>query len=112
MAGVKTLEIADAKGPLAAYARKLRRHLLIVTRHGRPMMALVPLENVDLETLSLSSNPDFIALIESSRARYPSGTGISLEVVRRRLALDRPQRAKRAGRSRRSASAKRRVTKR
>ena len=105
---MKTLEIADATGPLATYARKLRRRPLIVTRRGRPMVALVPLENVDLETLSLSSNPDFIALIESSRARYPAGTGIPLEVVRRRLGLDHPRRAKK-GHSRRSASAKRRV---
>ncbi len=109
---MKTLEIADATGPLATYARKLRRRPLIVTRRGRPMMALVPLENVDLETLSLSSNPDFIALIESSRARYPPGTGIPLEVVRRRLGLDHLPPAKKAGRSRRSASAKRRVARR
>ena len=76
------------------------------------MMALVPLENVDLETLSLSTNPDFIALIESSRARYPAGTGIPIEVVRRRLGLDHLPRAKKAGRSRRSATPKRRVGRR
>jgi hypothetical protein len=109
---MRALEIADATGPLATYARKLRRRPLIVTRRGRPMMALVPLENVDLETLSLSSNPDFIALIESSRARHPAGTGIPLEVVRQRLGLDRPRRAKKAGRSRRSSSPKRRVARR
>jgi len=109
---MKTLEIADATGALATYARKLRRRPLIVTRRGRPMMALVPLENVDLETLSLSSNPDFIALIESSRARYPPGTGIPLEIVRRRLGVGGPPRAKKGTRSRRSTSAKRRVARR
>ena len=109
---MKTLEIADATGPLATYARKLRRRPLIVTRRGRPMMALVPLENVDLETLSFSSNPDFIALIESSRARHPPGTGIPLEVVRRRTGLDHPGRAKKSTRSRPSASAKRRAARR
>jgi hypothetical protein len=67
---------------------------------------------VDHETLSLGSNPDFIALIESSRARHPPGTGIPIEVVRRRLGLDHPPRPKKAGRSRRSASAKRRVARR
>ena len=106
---MKTLEIADATGPLATYARKLRRRPLIVTRRGRPMMALVPLENVDLETLSLGSDPDFIALIESSRRRTPAGTGIPIEAVRRGLGVGRSPRAKKAGRSRRSASAKRRV---
>ena len=109
---MKTLEIADATGPLSTYARKLRRRPLIVTRRGRPMMALVPLQNVDLETLSLSSNPDFIALIESSRAHHPPGTGIPLEVVRRRLGLDHPRREKKARRSHRTASAKRRVARR
>jgi len=109
---MRTLEIADATGPLATYARKLRRRPLIVTRRGRPMMALVPLENVDLETLSLSSNPDFIALIESSRVRYPSGTGIPFEIVRRRMGLDHSSRAKKSARSRRLASAKRRNARR
>jgi len=109
---MKTLEIADATGPLATYARKLGRRPLIVTRRGRPMMALVPLENVDLETLSLSTNPDFIALIESSRARYPAGSGIPMEVVRRRMGIDHPGRARKSTRSRRSASAKRRAARR
>lgn len=109
---MRTLEIAEATDQLASYARKLRRRPLIVTRGGRPMMALVPLENVDLETLSLSTNPDFIALIESSRARYPAGTGIPIEAVRRRFGLDHPPRAKKAGRSRRSAAPKRRVARR
>ena len=109
---MRTLEIADATGPLATYARKLRRRPLIVTSRGRPMVALVPLENVDLETLSLSSNPDFIALIQSSRARYPAGTGIPLAAVRRRFGLDHPPRAKKARRSRRSASPKRRAARR
>ena len=109
---MRTLEIADATGALATYARKLRRRPLIVTRRGRPMMALVPLENVDLETLSLSTNPDFIALIESSRVRYPVGTGITLEAVRRRFGLEHQPRARKAGRSRRSAASKRRVGRR
>jgi len=33
------------------------------------MAALVPIEEVDLESLSLGTNPDFLALIEQSRAR-------------------------------------------
>jgi hypothetical protein len=109
---MKTLEISDATGPLATYARKLRRRPLIVTRRGRPMMALVPLQNVDLETLSLSSNPDFIALVESSRARTAAGDGIPLEVVRRRIGLDHPSGEKKARLSHRTASAKRRAGRR
>jgi hypothetical protein len=62
--------------------------------------------------VSIASNPDFIALIESSRARYPAGTGIPIEVVRRRFGLDHPPGTKKAGPSRRSAAPKRRVARR
>ena len=75
-------------------------------------MTRAPLNGVDRETSSLGSNPDFIALIESSRARYPSGTGIPLADVRQRLGLEHPRAAKKAGRSRRSVSAKRRIGRR
>jgi len=41
------------------------------------------------ESLALATNPDFLALIERSRARCPAGSGISTEEMRRRLAAKR-----------------------
>ena len=47
----------------------------------------VPVEGLDLETLSLSSSADFIALIERSRASYRANGGQSLDEVRHRYGL-------------------------
>lgn len=38
-----------------------------LTTHGKPMVALLFIGNVDWETMSLSTNPDFLEIIEESR---------------------------------------------
>ena len=60
---------------------------VIVTSKGRPIAALVSIENADLETVSLSINPQFLELIERSRARQRAEGGISSEEMRRRLGV-------------------------
>ena len=44
----------------------------------------MPIQNMDLETVSLSTNPQFVELIERSRARDRAEGGISSEEMRRR----------------------------
>jgi antitoxin (DNA-binding transcriptional repressor) of toxin-antitoxin stability system len=84
---MRTIEIAEATGSLSEYARQIRRGPLVVMRRGRPVAVVVAVEGMDLETLSLSTNADFIALIEKSRASYRANGGRSLEQVRRRYGL-------------------------
>jgi prevent-host-death family protein len=86
---MKTVEMADAVSPLAEYAAKASAETVVVTRRGRPVAALVSVDGTDMETLSLATNPDFLAIIERSRARSPAGSGISTEEMRRRLAARR-----------------------
>ncbi len=45
------------------------------------------IEDVDWETVSLSLNPQFIDLIENSRARHKKEGGISSEEMRWRVGL-------------------------
>jgi prevent-host-death family protein len=82
---MKTLEMAKATAPLAEYARDVSREPVILTVRGKPVAALVSVENADLETITLSTHPQFIALIERSRARQRAEGGISSEEMRRRL---------------------------
>jgi prevent-host-death family protein len=84
---MKTLDMKDATGELASYAPQVRREPVVVTDHGKPVMALVPIENADLETVSLSTDPRFLALIERSRALYKPGTGIPLEEIKRKYGI-------------------------
>ena len=48
---------------------------------------MVSIKKADLETVALSTHPDFLALIERSRARHRAEGGISSEEMRRRLGL-------------------------
>lgn len=86
---MKILEMAKATAPLAEYAQDVSKGPVILTVDGRPVAALVPIENADLETVTLSTHPRFIALIERSRVRQKSEGGISSEKMRIRLGLKR-----------------------
>ena len=52
---MKTLEIENATASLADYVRN--KEPVIVSRKGKPVAALVPIENADWETASLSTDP-------------------------------------------------------
>jgi prevent-host-death family protein len=84
---VKTLEMTKATLPLAEYAENINQEPVILTKHGKPVAALVSLEDVDTETVKLSSNPKFIALIERSRGERKAKGGISSAEMRKRLGL-------------------------
>ena len=84
---MKTLEMKQARGELASYVKQVRNGPVVVTDHGKPVMALLPIENADLETVSLSTDPRFIAMVERSRTLYRVGTGIPLEKIRRKYRL-------------------------
>lgn len=84
---MKTLELKQANATLGEYARHMVEETVIVTDGGRPIAALVSLREVDHETISLSLNPRFIALIEQSRARHEAEGGISSAEMRRRLGV-------------------------
>ena len=100
---MKSLEMSKATAPLADYARDVDREPVIVTERGRPVAALMPIENADRETVSLSTNAQFLALIERSRQRHEADGGISSDEMRRRLQVEprpRPVARRRSARSR------------
>ena len=89
---MKTLELNKATAPLVQYARGVKKEPLIFTSHGRPIVALIYIPNADAETISLSANPKFLAIIERSRLRQEREGGISSNEMRRRLGLPRGKR--------------------
>jgi prevent-host-death family protein len=84
---MKALEIQDATASLADYVRDVDKEPVIVSRKGKPVAALVSIENADWETASLSTNPRFLALIQRSRKRQEKEGGISSAEMRSRLVL-------------------------
>lgn len=82
---MKTIELDKATKTLGESAREAGTEPLVVTEGGKPVAVLLALENTDIETVSLSTNPRFIELIERSRSRLAEEGGLSSEEVRRRL---------------------------
>ncbi len=82
---MKIVEKTDATGTLAEYATDINNGPVIVTEDGRPVAALIALDNADAETVALSTSPQFLALIERSRSRVVAEGGISSEAMRSRF---------------------------
>ncbi len=84
---MKKIEIAEATKPLSQYARELQEEPLVLTEGGRAIAALLPIDDADVESMALSLNPKFQALIEHAREEYRSGASLSADEVRRELGL-------------------------
>ena len=82
---MKTIEIKEATEALSEYAQDVGNGPLIVTIGGKPVAALVAIPNTDLESVSLSTNPEFLGIIERSRARLESEGGVTGEEIREHL---------------------------
>lgn len=80
--------IVDALNPylsLADYIHNLDDRPLIITVDGELAAVLLPIRDADMETVSLSLNPDFIAMLQQSKARLKTEGGISLEQLKQEL---------------------------
>ena len=85
---MNTVEKEQAKDSLGDYVGRLEDKPTVITDHGKPIAALWPLRNADLETVSLSTNPKFIGLIERSRRRHSTEGGISSKEMREKFGMD------------------------
>ncbi len=82
---MKTIEMSTASKPLSEYANELDEDVVILTLHDKPIAALVSLRDVDRESLSLSTNRDFLAIIDRAREEFREGRTLSLEEVKREV---------------------------
>ncbi len=86
---MKLLNKSEARASLSDYVDHVREETIVIMAQGKPVAALFSLQGVDAETLSLSTNPKFLALIEKSRKRDKREGGMSSEKVRRLFNLPR-----------------------
>jgi hypothetical protein len=82
---VKKIELHEATERLAEYVKRIDEEPAIIVHEGIALAALLPLENVDYETVELSTNAKFIEILERSRAQYKKAGGISSEEMRRQF---------------------------
>ena len=91
---MKRLRLSAAVRPLADYVADLRDEPVLLTEGNRAVAAIIPLKNVDHESLALSQHPEFLELIARSRADFAAGRTISLSEMKRRV-LPKPSPNKR-----------------
>ena len=92
---MRRVSVAQASRPLGKYASELKDEIVVVTEGKRAVAALVPLKNVDRETLALSGHPGFLALIRKARREFTAGRVLSLAEMRARVL--KPKRASNRG---------------
>jgi antitoxin (DNA-binding transcriptional repressor) of toxin-antitoxin stability system len=82
---LKKIELHEATESLAEYVKRIEEEPAIIVHKGVALAALIPLDNVDYETVELSTNAKFIEILERSRDRYQKEGGISSEEMRRQF---------------------------
>ena len=87
---MRTIKLSQASRPLAEYTDELDDEIVVLTKKNRPVAAIVPLRNVDRESLSLSTNPKFLKLSQRSRADFAAGRKRSLQEVHELFGLQAP----------------------
>ena len=98
---MKSINLASARRPLADYAADLGDEILVLTKGDRAVAAIVPLRNVDRESLALSQHPEFLGIIARRRAELATARKLTLDQMKRAVSPKRTPR-KRTRRSRRS----------
>ena len=82
---MKRLKLSSAVRPLADYVTDFADETVLLTQGRRAVAALVPLKNVDRESLALSQHPEFLELIGRARAEFAVGRTISLNEMQHRI---------------------------
>ena len=82
---MKTVEISTASGTLADYTNGLGDDFVVLTSDNMPVAAIVSLKNVDPESWALSTNAEFLEIIEQARRECASGHTISLSSIKKEL---------------------------
>lgn len=85
---MRTIEIDGQVSPLASCAEEAQREPVVLTRDGVPFAVMLPVPNTDRETISLSTDPKFLAVIERSRESHRLHGGTASADVRSLLGMD------------------------
>ena len=83
---MKTIDLEKASKPLSEYTKEIDKEILILKSKDKAVAAIVSLKNVDMESISLSTNPEFLEIIENSRKEFKQGERISFDEMKKEIA--------------------------
>lgn len=75
---MKIASVADVKANLSAYIKASEDELVVITKNGKPVAVLLPMEDDDeLERLALAYSQRFQAILHQAREQIRTGGGIA-----------------------------------
>jgi hypothetical protein len=84
---VKVVPVEQTTLTLLDVAELAKSGTVILTRNGKPLVAIKDLSGSDWESLSLANDRRFLAIVEESRRAYREEGGIGLDELRSELGL-------------------------
>jgi PHD/YefM family antitoxin component YafN of YafNO toxin-antitoxin module len=78
---MKVMKLPKELQSFLEVAETAEEETLVFTENERPVAALVSLRKVDRESLALSTNPEFLKIIETARQEIRAGKTTSLEAL-------------------------------
>jgi hypothetical protein len=85
---MKKIDVSQAMNSLGQYARELEQEPLVLTDGGHAIAALLPIDDADLDSVTLSLDPKFQRMIEGARTEHRNGASKSAAEVRRELGTE------------------------
>jgi prevent-host-death family protein len=99
---VKIASVAEVKAQFSAYLKESEQGLVIVTRNGKPVAALLAVrDDEELERLVLAHSPRLQSILKTSRQQIREGEGISHEDFWREMDEEEPGEDKKRPRGKR-----------
>ena len=73
---MKIASVATVKANLSAYIKASQDELVVITKNGKPVAVLLPVEDDELERLALAYSRRFQAILSDAREQIRAGGGI------------------------------------
>jgi hypothetical protein len=82
---MKTIKMPANQAEFRRAMQHARHEAVVLTQRGKAIAAMVPLEDADAETLSLSTNRTFLGILRQSFKQLDTGRVVSFEEMQRRV---------------------------
>ena len=82
---MKTVEMPPSNRQLRKMVDEAQGEAILLVSGGKPVAALVGVEDLDIEALSLGTNPKFLRILRRSLSDLKRGRKLGLAEMRRRV---------------------------
>jgi hypothetical protein len=84
---MKTIELLPSEKLISDYIKESKKQTIIFTKKRKPIAAIISLGNIDDEALALSSNEEFLEIIQNARKEFRAGKKLSLVEMKKEISV-------------------------